>query len=86
MEERFTATQRAILKILSDGRPHLLCELHACLPDELSGESAVRWHLTGIRKVLRLIGEDVICEFSQACGTKRKLCYRHVRLLAAAVE
>ena len=65
-----------MLAVLADGQPHTRDELHACLPDELGPGSNIRPHLSAIRKRLRLIGEDVICEWKD-----RKYLYRHIRLL-----
>jgi hypothetical protein len=74
---QFTPTQRRILAVLSDGLPHTPGELHACLDDELAGRNAVQFHLSKLRKTLREVGQDVICEYYQ-----RRFTYRHVRLLA----
>ena len=84
MSNKFTPTQVRILAVLSDGLPHRREELRDVLPDELGSLDNVRPHLTAIRRVLRPRGEDIVCEFSQAPGTKRCWCYRHVRLLASA--
>jgi hypothetical protein len=73
----FTATQRKMLEVLSDGLPHSREELHACLPDELGPLSNIRAHLVVIRKVLLRRGEHVAAEM----GWKGKISYRHVRLL-----
>lgn len=72
----FTKTQTAILAVLADGQLHTREELHACLPDELSGASAVRFHVSNIRKSLRPKGQDIICQLKN-----RRIFYRHVRLL-----
>lgn len=74
----FTPTQILMLGVLSDGLPHTFDELHACLPDELSEEKSIRRHITAIRKVLRLQGQEIICEFA-----KRRKYYRHIVLLSS---
>ena len=75
-EPKFTRVQRAMLDVLSDGRPHTAAELHACLYDNSGPLSNVRIHISGIRKQLRPRGEDVVCEI-----INRRAHYRHVRLL-----
>lgn len=67
---------RRILELLSDGLPHHRDELRLCLNDELAGIHSVHSHISYLRKVLRTIGEDIICEV-----VKRRYCYRHVILL-----
>lgn len=76
----FTPTQLKILDLLSDGMPHLRKEIHECLWDEQGALGNIRPHISAIRKVLRPKGEDIVCELTY----QRRLCYRHVRLLASA--
>lgn len=78
---RFTETQRKILDVLSDGMPHTKDELHACLSDELAALSAVDFHLTGIRKVIRPVGQDIICQFID-----KQFKYRLIIVYAPADE
>lgn len=73
----FTKTQNAILAVLSDGQPHTREELHRCLPDDMTEMSAVRVHVCNIRKVLRLKGQDIVCELKNG-----RIHYRHVRILS----
>ena len=80
-DRQFTRTQQAILNVLADGLPHARQEIHACLPDELGAMSNIRAHLSNIRKGLRPMGQDIICEWA-----KRQYCYRQVRLLASAID
>jgi DNA-binding CsgD family transcriptional regulator len=75
----FTPTERRIVRLLSDGLPHPLAALKACLDDELAGPRAFRRHLTQIRRKLRDSGEAVLAVYHN-----RTLHYQHVRLLAAA--
>jgi hypothetical protein len=72
-----TATQQRILKALSDGMPHTQDELRQQLPDDLAGKVALRMQVSRMRKYLRPIGQDIICEF-----WRNQFCYRHVCLLA----
>ncbi len=78
ISNNLTPTQKAMLCVLADGRPHTREELHACLPDELGALSNIQNHIAAIRKTLRSRGEDIVCEYH-----KRSLYYRHVRLLAS---
>ena len=73
----FTPIQRAMLKVLSDGREHTRKELHKCLSDELGPLTNIAVHLTGIRKVLRPRGEDNLCTIID--GESR---YSHVRIVS----
>lgn len=77
----FTKTQQAILGVLSDGLPHSMDELKACFDDELVDDGTVRFHLSNTRAVLRKHGEDILCVI-----VNRRYRYRHVRLLASAVN
>lgn len=72
----YTPTQKRMLAVLRDGLPHTREELHACLPDDLSELRAIQAHISHIRKHLRVVGEEIVCEYYL-----RKLHYRHVRLL-----
>jgi hypothetical protein len=78
MTNGYTPTQQAMLDVLSDGQAHTRQELHACLPDELGPLSNINSHLCNTRKHLRPIGQDIVCEL-----VNRRICYRHVRLLAS---
>jgi hypothetical protein len=48
-------------EILQDGRVHTIKELYTCLYDDLAPERNVHAHVTAIRKQLRPIGQDVLC-------------------------
>ena len=73
----FTPTQTKMLKVLDDGCRHTREELHGCLVDELGALSNIKTHISMIRKKLRPMGQDIICELNE-----RTIHYRHVRLLA----
>lgn len=77
----FTPTQRRILEVLSDGMWHHREELKKCLYDELSRLKAVRDHISNMRKVLRPLGNDIICELAN-----RRIGYRLVRLVGSSDE
>lgn len=57
-----TPTQERFLALLADGLAHDRLELHALLWDEQGALSNIKPHLTHLRKVLRPLGETVICE------------------------
>lgn len=73
---RLTPTERRMLTMLSDGMPHDREELQKCLWDDRGDKVNIKPHLSRIRRVLRLDGEDVICEFFG-----RTLNYRHIILV-----
>lgn len=77
----FTPTETKLLNVLSDGQAHTREELRVCLTDELVGPKALSVHIYRIRKMLNTRGETIVCEFRY-----RKYYYRHVRLLASAVD
>jgi DNA-binding response OmpR family regulator len=72
----FTPTERAILKVLEDGKPHPRDELRACLPDKLGNFQNVNVHVTNLRRKLRPRGHNVVCLLIQ-----RRIHYQHVMLL-----
>ena len=91
VNNKLTPTQKAILCVLADGRPHTREELHACLPSskgltaeqrsemvlyDLGSLSNIQNHISAIRKVVCPQGEDVLCVLH-----KRTICYRYVKLL-----
>ena len=77
----YTPTQRAMLTVLADGLDHTRQELHACLPDSLGPLTNIKAHLCNLRKHLRPMGQDIVCVL-----VNRRICYRHVRLLASAYD
>lgn len=79
MNDQFTPTQQKMLAVLADGQAHVRKELHECLEDPLTSVKAIRAHLSSIRRLLRTMGEDIVCELKD-----RAICYRHVRLLGSS--
>lgn len=72
-----TRTQKAMLKILSDGEPHLKSELHkVCGP---SSKSVVKAHLYGLRKHLPQ-DEMIVCIFAMG-----GIAYQHVKRISPPV-
>ena len=80
----WTPTQARMLKVLSDGMPHRYEELRACLDDELARN--VKTHIGHIRKKLRPIGQDIVCEYRGRLGAMILSGYRHVILISTATE
>ena len=77
----FTPTQQRIVDVLQDGQPHHRNELFQCLNDDLTTYTTLKVHLCNIRKVLRPLGQDVICELSG-----QQVYYRLARLLASPYD
>jgi hypothetical protein len=80
-----TPTQKRIIDVLQDGHLHTKEELWACLNDELSGPSALRMHLSLLRKVIRPGGRDVITRVAR--GKDKAIVnttYQLVHMLASA--
>lgn len=74
-----TPTQDRMLSILADGLPHTRRELHGCLYDDQGALGNIRNHIAALRKKLRPLGQDIVCELSSGA-----ICYRQVRLLKSA--
>lgn len=55
-ETRFTPVQRAIMDVLSDGKPHTKEELKSCLWDDMGVSKTVIIHISNIRKIIRPLG------------------------------
>lgn len=75
----FTPTQKRMLLILADGKPHSREELHSCLNDDQGSLSNIQPHITYLRNKVRPLGQDIICEFAN-----RRIFYRHIRLLTSS--
>lgn len=78
-EPEFTPTQRRILTVLSDGACHPHEELATCLNDDLAGPKALDMMISLIRKKLRPLGQNIICETFDDRKT-----FRHVRIVSIA--
>ena len=76
-----TPTQRRMLTLLADGRPHRREELRQLLWDELGALSNIQTHLSQLRKKLRPQGQEILCEIVQ-----RRICYRQVQLLQSTAR
>lgn len=75
----YTPTEKRILDLLRDGRPHHRKEVHACLEDDLSDISAIYPHMTRLRNKLQPSGQDIL-----AVTTGRTTYYQQVVLLYSA--
>jgi hypothetical protein len=68
--------QQRLLAVLADGAPHTPEELKHYLDDDLAGPTAVKFHISRIRKLLAEVNETILCEYQD-----RRTFYRHVRLV-----
>jgi predicted Zn-ribbon and HTH transcriptional regulator len=76
----FTPTERALMEVISDGKPHELEELRELI-DELSEKQAVYFHMCNLRKKLERIGQSIVMV------RKRKISYYQlIRILATPYE
>jgi hypothetical protein len=75
----YTATQKSMLRILSDGLPHSREELHEVCGPSLVG--VVAYHVMEIRKKLASKGETIV-----ALRIHRQAHYQQVRLLSDAYQ
>lgn len=79
---KFTPTEQRFIDLLSDGLSHNRSEFVPLLYDELGRLATIRFHIMQIRRKLRPIGEDIVCEIPNG----RTPHYRHVRLLHSAYK
>jgi len=77
---KFTPTEKKMLEILSDGRPHRRKELHACCGPS-SERGTVYRHVSSIRTKLKPKGENIVCVL-----LNRSVHYQHVRLLQSPYD
>ncbi len=56
----FTPTERKILELMSDFRPHSKKKLHECLVDDMGAHSNVAFHLTNLNNKLAQLGEEIV--------------------------
>jgi hypothetical protein len=77
----YTATERRMLKVLADGKPHKAEQLRRCLSDDLGEVCNIAPHLSNLRRKLRRVGEEIIC---RKYGTANY--YMRVKLLYSPHE
>lgn len=75
--KRITVPQR-MMNLLSDGRPHTLKDMEACLEEDVPPLD-ISPHLTALRKALRPRGEDILCR-----REGNTTWYSHVRIVNIA--
>lgn len=68
---RFTPTQLRIVQLLADGEAHSREEIQKVLWDDQADVAAVRVHICHIRKTLRLMRQDIVCELNGAVKYRR---------------
>lgn len=71
---KFTATERRMLQVFSDGAPHTLEELHKCVSDDLSDMRAAFYHIQNLRKKLEVNNETL-----RTIRSSSNVLYQHVR-------
>jgi hypothetical protein len=76
---KLSMIQEKMLAVLADGMPHKRQELIDCIGDELADYNNLHPHLTAIRRIIRPMGHDIICQL-----VNRQHHYRHVLLLPSA--
>lgn len=83
----YSATQKRILGLLSDGRGHTKSDIFKCLNDQSQSIKAVSVHLAMIRKKLRPIGQDIQIRYETSNGGKSlKTTYVLVTMVAGNKE
>lgn len=76
---QFTRTQKIIIEVLSDGKPHSKQELmNRCGMDEQYCRTALNFHMTYLRQKIRPLGQDIVCPRLPPGNT---IWFQHVRLL-----
>ena len=74
---RFTPTQRAIMQVLKDGRPHRREELKMAFSDALCSDVTIRVHVFHINQKIRPLGQEIVVVFRE-----RQRLYRWVRIIS----
>ncbi len=75
-----TPTLQRFNQLLDDGESHLKEEFVALLWDEESDpDTTIRQHLSTLRKVLAILGEEIVCE---TAGFGRRVTYRKRKALS----
>jgi len=77
--DKLTPTQRRMLDLLSDGKPHKKAELKNLLSDELSKVNTIQYHISLLRSHVRERGQEIVCDLNGL-----SVRYRLVELVGAA--
>ena len=75
----FTKTEKKLLKLFADAKPHTKDEIAEALEDPLmyvNGYAALYMHIRRIRKKLNKIDQTIICVYAN-----HRLAYQQLRLL-----
>jgi hypothetical protein len=72
---QFTYLQQKLLDVLNDGFAHTKDELKKVI-DPLASDQNLRDHICAIRKLLRVVGHDIVCVYAN-----RRTMYRRVMLI-----
>jgi len=76
MQLHLTPTERVLFEALADGEAHSPYDLLKLLDDELADKRTLHVHVHNLRRKVRAIGEDIMC---QSFG--RRLGYRRIKLI-----
>lgn len=76
MQPKFSPIQTRILNLLGDGESHKRMEVLACIGDEQATLNNLSVHICLLRRMMKMIGQDIVCELGN-----RGICYRMVRHL-----
>lgn len=74
---KFTQTQIRIIRLLNDGMPHRRSEIQRLLCDDMATDGTIKVHICNLRKKLRTIGRDVVCEKTEVPSDST---YRQVQI------
>lgn len=72
----FSPTEKRILQVLADGKPHAVKLMLPLLDDELSDKGHLSDHMLRIRRKIEGLGHDIVCVFR-----KRRMHYRYILTL-----
>lgn len=65
MNPPFTPTEKRILALLGDGKPHTKAEIVKCLYDDMGAECNIHVHIKHIRRKLLGTGAEIVCQFHE---------------------
>jgi len=75
---KYTPTQLRFLRMLGDGDEHTIGQLKELLDDDMAGATAVKFHISNLRRKVRACGRDIVFYGN---GTPETGTYRMVRLI-----
>lgn len=72
----FSPTEKKLLQVLADGKPHAVKLLMPLLGDELADKGNLSDHMLRIRRKIEGLGHNVVCVFR-----KRRMHYMYILTL-----